>query len=75
MEIMDHTLETMGFFVMIFIWLTNLIFISNRVSELRVVELLDGLCEKMQDYTLEEVGFLFGELSSISQSAQFSLLP
>lgn len=29
--------------------------ISNRVSELRVVELLDGLCEKMQDYTLEKV--------------------
>lgn len=27
----------------------------NRVSELRVVELLDGLCEKMQDYTLQEV--------------------
>lgn len=65
----------MGFLAMIFIWLTYLLFISNRVSELRVVELLDGLCEKMQDYTLEEVSFLFGELSSISQSAQFSLLP
>ncbi|XP_008786840.1 protein canopy-1-like [Phoenix dactylifera] len=26
--------------------------IDYRVSELRVVELLDGLCEKMQDYTL-----------------------
>lgn len=26
-----------------------------RVSELRVVELLDGICEKMQDYTLEKV--------------------
>lgn len=26
-----------------------------RVSELRVVELLDGLCDKMQDYTLEKV--------------------
>ncbi|GAB4833028.1 hypothetical protein Ancab_007051 [Ancistrocladus abbreviatus] len=25
--------------------------IDYRVSELRVVELLDGLCEKMQDYT------------------------
>ena len=24
----------------------------SRISELRVVELLDGLCEKMQDYTL-----------------------
>lgn len=30
-------------------------FFLNRVSELRVVELLDGLCEKMQDYTLEKV--------------------
>ncbi|GER43965.1 canopy-like protein [Striga asiatica] len=30
--------------------------IDYRVSELRVVELLDGLCEKMQDYTLEKVG-------------------
>ncbi|XP_074563438.1 uncharacterized protein LOC141820056 [Curcuma longa] len=29
--------------------------IDYRVSELRVVELLDGLCEKMQDYTLEEL--------------------
>ncbi|PIN05257.1 putative membrane protein, contains type II SA sequence [Handroanthus impetiginosus] len=29
--------------------------IDYRVSELRVVELLDGLCEKMQDYTLEKV--------------------
>lgn len=28
--------------------------IDYRVSELRVVELLDGLCEKMQDYTLEK---------------------
>ncbi|KAK1273112.1 hypothetical protein QJS04_geneDACA009789 [Acorus gramineus] len=26
--------------------------IDYRVSELRVVELFDGLCEKMQDYTL-----------------------
>ncbi|PKI55096.1 protein seele [Punica granatum] len=30
--------------------------IDYRVSELRVVELLDGLCEKMQDYTLEKRG-------------------
>ncbi|KAL3830526.1 hypothetical protein ACJIZ3_019328 [Penstemon smallii] len=29
--------------------------IDYRVSELRVVDLLDGLCEKMQDYTLEKV--------------------
>ncbi|XAR61525.1 hypothetical protein NMG60_11015975 [Bertholletia excelsa] len=29
--------------------------IDYRVSELRVVELLDGLCEKMQDYTLREI--------------------
>ncbi|XP_055835905.1 uncharacterized protein LOC129904367 isoform X1 [Solanum dulcamara] len=29
--------------------------IDYRVSELRVVELLDDLCEKMQDYTLEKV--------------------
>ncbi|XP_021717750.1 protein seele [Chenopodium quinoa] len=29
--------------------------IDYRVSELRVVELLDGLCEKMQDYTLQKV--------------------
>lgn len=28
--------------------------IDYRVSELRVVELLDGLCEKMQDYTIEK---------------------
>ncbi|KAL9248848.1 hypothetical protein AKJ16_DCAP00988 [Drosera capensis] len=27
----------------------------NRVSELRVVELLDGLCDKMQDYTLMKI--------------------
>ncbi|CAI9114334.1 OLC1v1015042C2 [Oldenlandia corymbosa var. corymbosa] len=29
--------------------------IDYRVSELRVVDLLDGLCDKMQDYTLEKV--------------------
>ncbi|KAL5706094.1 hypothetical protein ACHQM5_024303 [Ranunculus cassubicifolius] len=29
--------------------------IDYRVSELRVVELLDGLCEKMQEYTLEKL--------------------
>ncbi|KAL9358416.1 hypothetical protein Peur_046539 [Populus x canadensis] len=29
--------------------------IDYRVSELRVVELLDGLCDKMEDYTLEKV--------------------
>ncbi|XP_010266228.1 PREDICTED: protein canopy-1 [Nelumbo nucifera] len=29
--------------------------IDYRVSELRVVELLDGLCEKMQDYTLKKL--------------------
>ncbi|GAB2289303.1 hypothetical protein Dimus_023607 [Dionaea muscipula] len=29
--------------------------IDYRVSELRVVELLDGLCEKMQDYTLMKI--------------------
>ncbi|XP_011627531.1 protein seele [Amborella trichopoda] len=29
--------------------------IDYRVSELRVVELLDGLCEKMQDYTLDKL--------------------
>ncbi|KAH0468703.1 hypothetical protein IEQ34_001935 [Dendrobium chrysotoxum] len=29
--------------------------IDYRVSDLRVVELLDGLCEKMQDYTLEKL--------------------
>nr|GMD22913.1 protein seele isoform X2 [Ipomoea batatas]GMD56056.1 protein seele isoform X2 [Ipomoea batatas] len=28
--------------------------IDYRVSDLRVVELLDELCEKMQDYTLEK---------------------
>ncbi|PNX79028.1 canopy-like protein, partial [Trifolium pratense] len=26
--------------------------IDYRISELRVVDLLDGLCDKMQDYTL-----------------------
>ncbi|CAL1383642.1 unnamed protein product [Linum trigynum] len=29
--------------------------IDYRVSELRVVELLDGLCDKMQGYTLEKI--------------------
>ncbi|KAF7141603.1 hypothetical protein RHSIM_Rhsim06G0005000 [Rhododendron simsii] len=29
--------------------------IDYRVSELRVVELLDGLCEKMQGYTLQKI--------------------
>ncbi|GAB2215896.1 hypothetical protein Droror1_Dr00023658 [Drosera rotundifolia] len=29
--------------------------IDYRVSELRVVELLDGLCDKMQDYTLMKI--------------------
>ncbi|XP_024020069.1 protein seele [Morus notabilis] len=29
--------------------------IDYRVSELRVVELLEGLCEKMQDYTLQKL--------------------
>ncbi|XP_023525225.1 protein canopy-1-like [Cucurbita pepo subsp. pepo] len=28
--------------------------IDYRVSELRVVELLDGLCENMQDYTIDK---------------------
>ncbi|KAK4351840.1 hypothetical protein RND71_027358 [Anisodus tanguticus] len=31
------------------------IVIGRRVGELRVVELLEDLCEKMQDYTLEKV--------------------
>ncbi|KAK8953483.1 hypothetical protein KSP40_PGU019711 [Platanthera guangdongensis] len=30
---------------------------SSSLSELRVVELLDGVCEKMQDFTLEKVHF------------------
>ncbi|KAF5189596.1 canopy-1 [Thalictrum thalictroides] len=30
--------------------------IDYKVSELRVVELLDGLCEKMQEYTLDKLG-------------------
>ncbi|WVZ78184.1 hypothetical protein U9M48_025935 [Paspalum notatum var. saurae] len=29
--------------------------IDYRVSELRVVELLDGLCDRMQDYTLQKL--------------------
>ncbi|CAM8915956.1 unnamed protein product [Rhodiola kirilowii] len=29
--------------------------IDYKVSDLRVVELLDGLCDKMQDYTLKKV--------------------
>ncbi|CAN0924272.1 Protein canopy-1 [Linum grandiflorum] len=29
--------------------------IDYRVSDLRVVELLDGLCDKMQSYTLEKI--------------------
>ncbi|GMJ02789.1 hypothetical protein like AT1G42480 [Hibiscus trionum] len=29
--------------------------IDYRMSELRAVELLDGLCENMQDYTLEKI--------------------
>ncbi|CAI0381634.1 unnamed protein product [Linum tenue] len=38
-------------------WLTfeNCGLCFNRVSELRVVELLDGLCDKMQSYTLEKI--------------------
>ncbi|KAF9586942.1 hypothetical protein IFM89_039814 [Coptis chinensis] len=32
--------------------------IDYRVSELRVVELLDGLCEKMQEYTLDKLAEL-----------------
>jgi len=37
-----------NFFMILFLFL-------DRVSELRVVELLDGLCDKMQDYTLQKV--------------------
>ncbi|GJV80994.1 protein canopy-1 [Tanacetum coccineum] len=29
--------------------------IDYRVSDLRVVDLLDGLCDKMQDYTLQKI--------------------
>ncbi|CAN8302518.1 unnamed protein product [Cochlearia groenlandica] len=29
--------------------------IDYRISDLRVVDLLDGLCDKMQDYTLQKV--------------------
>ncbi|XP_071733055.1 uncharacterized protein [Rutidosis leptorrhynchoides] len=29
--------------------------IDYKVSELRVVDLLDGLCDKMQDYTLQKI--------------------
>ncbi|KAJ3693931.1 hypothetical protein LUZ60_009411 [Juncus effusus] len=29
--------------------------IDYRISELRAVDLLDGLCDKMQDYTLEKL--------------------
>ncbi|KAH9693942.1 DUF3456 domain-containing protein [Citrus sinensis] len=36
--------------------------IDYRVSELRVVELLDGLCDKMQDYTLEKVSLSFNQI-------------
>jgi hypothetical protein len=31
--------------------------IDYKVSELRVVELLDGLCTKMKEYTLNSLGF------------------
>lgn len=40
-------------------WLMNAYGFFYRVSDLRVVELLDGLCEKMQEYTLEKVAYLF----------------
>ena len=30
-------------------------YVRCRVSELRIVELLDDLCDKMQDYTLQKV--------------------
>ncbi|CAI0381636.1 unnamed protein product [Linum tenue] len=42
-------------------WLTfeNCGLCFNRVSELRVVELLDGLCDKMQSYTLEKQFYEF----------------
>ncbi|XP_010434639.1 PREDICTED: uncharacterized protein LOC104718571 [Camelina sativa] len=29
--------------------------IDYRISDLRVVDLLDGLCDRMQDYTLQKV--------------------
>lgn len=54
--------------------------ISNRVSELRVVDLLDGLCEKMQDYTLQKVNKIMGPATSsfvaryISDIKSFSIL-
>lgn len=39
-----------------------LVILSNRISELRVVELLDGLCEKMQDYTLMKVEYTSNQI-------------
>lgn len=35
----------------------KLFYTIYRVSELRVVELLDGLCEKMEDYTLKVLSY------------------
>lgn len=43
-------------------------FFSNRVSDLRVVELLDGLCDKMQDYTLEKVIWLSLSITNVTLS-------
>ncbi|OWM70567.1 hypothetical protein CDL15_Pgr014240 [Punica granatum] len=47
--------------------------IDYRVSELRVVELLDGLCEKMQDYTLEKRGS--GKPEWVKISRKLELIP
>lgn len=38
---------------------------SNRISDLRVVDLLDGLCDRMQDYTLQKVSRVLVEFLSL----------
>lgn len=44
--------------VIFFFFLSN----ANRISDLRVVDLLDGLCDRMQDYTLQKVSRVLEEL-------------
>ncbi|XP_061969733.1 uncharacterized protein LOC133692655 [Populus nigra] len=49
--------------------------IAYRVSELRVVELLDGLCDKMEDYTLEKVDSKRYEWVRVDSWDNLSVIP
>ncbi|THG07005.1 hypothetical protein TEA_022920 [Camellia sinensis var. sinensis] len=52
---MRHRLDSKGQRKGKFLTTASCAIAESRVSELRVVELLDGLCEKMQDYTLTKI--------------------